>query len=187
MKKLLAYFSLLLSSLFLLSCQNEPPSATSTIHESTISQSNQFVVVKPDAGKVWNIFGLKIVGKIMSEETAGHYSVIMSHTPPAGGPPPHVHQHEDEAFYVVKGTYLFTCGEEKIEAKEGTLVHLPRGIPHTFQNIGDSTGVLLNTITPGGFEKFFEEIDQLPKNQPLDREKVASIASTYGLKFLPRQ
>lgn len=163
---------------FVQSCQN---TATPTKEAS----SNQFVVVEKEAGEVWNIFGLQIVAKIMSEETGGNYAVIMSHTPPAGGPPPHVHQHEDEAFYVVKGNYLFTCGEEKIEATEGTLVHLPRGIPHTFKNIGDSTGVLLNTITPGGFEGFFKEIDQLPKGQPLDRQKVTAIASTYGLKFLP--
>lgn len=27
----------------------------------------------------------------------------------------------------------------------------------------------MNIIRPGGFEHFFEEIDQLPKDQPLDR------------------
>jgi hypothetical protein len=40
-------------------------------------------------------------------------------------------------------------------------------------------------MTPGGFEQFFVEIDQLPKDQPLDREQVATIAARYGLRFLP--
>lgn len=187
MKKSFLYLPLFLGSLFIICCQNTAPKTEKTDQAPIKPPTNQFVVVKPDAGKVWNIFGLQIVGKIMSEETAGQYSVIMSHTPPKGGPPPHVHQHEDEAFYVLKGKYLFTCGKEKIEATEGTLVHLPRGIPHTFQNISDSTGVLLNTITPGGFEQFFAEIDKLPKDQPLDREKVTTIAAFYGLQFLPPQ
>ncbi len=146
--------------------------------------SSNAVYVDAEAGKTWNIFGLKIVGKIMSEETAGQYAVVMSTTPPAGGPPLHVHEKEDELFYVVKGTYEFRCGDALKTVSEGALVHLPRGKPHSFKNVGDTPGVLLNTISPGGFEVFFEDIDQLPKDQPLDRTKVAEIAAKYGLKFL---
>ena len=129
-------------------------------------------------------FGLQIVGKIMSSETGGSYSVIQSTTPPNGGPPPHVHQNEDELFYVIKGTYEFSCGDKKQRAQKGSLIHLPKGIPHSFKNTGDTEGILLNTISPGGFENFFEEIDQLPKDKPLDRKKVSEIAGKYGLKFL---
>jgi hypothetical protein len=46
-------------------------------------------------------------------------------------------------------------------------------------------GVTMNMIVPGGFEQFFVEIDQLPKDQPLDRQQVAEIGSRYGLRFLP--
>lgn len=158
--------------------------APKAAEENTVKPSSNAVFVDADAGKTWNIFGLKIVGKIMSEETAGQYAVVMSTTPPAGGPPLHVHEKEDELFYVVKGTYEFRCGDDLRTVSEGALVHLPRRKPHSFKNIGDTPGVLLNTISPGGFEGFFEEIDQLPKNQPLDRKKVAEIAANYGLKFL---
>jgi hypothetical protein len=34
---------------------------------------------------------------------------------------------------------------------------LPRGTVHTFQNVGAEPGVLLVGVTPGGFEKIFEE------------------------------
>jgi quercetin dioxygenase-like cupin family protein len=142
-------------------------------------------LVDNKTGTTWNIFGLEIVGKVMSEQTNGKYAVVISTTPPSGGPPLHVHQHEDEMFYVLAGTYEFRFGNETAIATQGDLIHLPRSIPHSFANIGSEPGVMMNTITPGGFEKFFEEIARLPKERPLERQQVAEIASKYGLRFLP--
>jgi quercetin 2,3-dioxygenase len=34
---------------------------------------------------------------------------------------------------------------------------VPRGTPHTFENVAPEPGVLLVGVTPGGFEKMFEE------------------------------
>ncbi|MBD1875964.1 cupin domain-containing protein [Nodosilinea sp. FACHB-131] len=141
--------------------------------------------VGADAGTTWRIFGLEIVGKVMSSQTNGAYSVVISNTPPEGGPPLHVHEHEDELFYILKGTYEFRFGDETVVANPGDFVHLPAHIPHTFRNTGSEPGMAMNTMTPGGFEQFFVEIDQLPKEQPLDRSQVAAIASRYGLQFLP--
>ena len=143
--------------------------------------------VDADAGISWKIFGLEIIGKVMSRQTSGKYAVVMSNTPPEGGPPLHVHQHEDELFYVLEGTYEFRFGEETVVVNPGDLVHLPRHIPHSFRNIGSEPGVTMNTITPGGFEQFFVEIDQLPKDQPLEPQQIAEIASRYGLQFLPEE
>ena len=141
--------------------------------------------VDADAGTTWNIFGIEIVGKVMSSQTNGQYAVVTSTTPPNGGPPLHVHLHEDELFYVVEGTYEFRLGNQKVTVNPGDLLHLPRNVAHSFRNIGSEAGLLMNTITPGGFEQFFAEIDRLPKHRPLDRQQVEDIASQYGLRFLP--
>lgn len=150
-----------------------------------VGAAPQLLVIHREGGKTWNIFGLEIVGKVMSGQTGGQYSVIVSTTPPGGGPPRHLHENEDELFYVLKGVFEFYCGEETSRAEKGALVVLPRGIPHGFRNVGQSDGMLMNTITPGGFEGFFEEVDRLPKDKPLDRERVTAIAARYGLTFLP--
>ena len=142
-------------------------------------------IVEEKTGKTWKIFGLEIVGKVMSEQTKGKYAVVMSTTPPEGGPPTHVHEREDEMFYVLSGIYEFRFENKRIRATQGDIIHLPRNIPHSFRNIGSEPGVMINTIAPGGLEQFFEEIDRLPKNEPLKREQVEEIASQYGLKFVP--
>lgn len=142
------------------------------------------IFIDPEGTKTWNIFGLQIVGKIFSEDTNGAYSVIVSNTPPDGGAPPHVHEVEDELFYVLEGTFEFTCGDEVFLAEKGAVVVLPKRIPHAFKNVSEQTGRMMNTITPGGFEQFFEEVDQLPKDGPPDPVKLSELAMKYRLRFL---
>ena len=159
-----------------IACKKQPS------HSHTVS--SEPIVVLPDSGKEWNIFGVKITGKILSETTDGAYSVIVTDTPPMGGPPPHVHSNEDELFYVLQGHYNFFCGDEIIDAPQGSLIQLPKGVPHHFKNIDTITGVTINTITPGGFEGFFDTIAQISKKGKPSRQQIDSIAGIYGMKFV---
>lgn len=164
----------------LFACQGQKP-------EEVVSGSTNVekpLFIDSEGGKTWNIFGLQIVGKIFSEDTNGAYSVIVSTTPPDGGAPPHIHEIEDELFYVLEGEFSFTCGEETFLAKPGAVVVLPKGKPHAFKNTGGTTGRMMNTITPGGFEQFFEEVDQLPKNGPPDPVTLSNLAIKYKLRFI---
>ncbi|MDG1805900.1 cupin domain-containing protein [Flavicella sp.] len=170
--------TILLSCLFMvgIACKKEASHSHKT--------PSKPIIVLPDGGKEWNVFGVKITGKILSEATDGAYSVIVTDTPPMGGPPPHVHSHEDELFYVLKGHYKFFCGDKVMDAPQGSLVQLPKGIPHHFKNIDTITGITINTITPGGFENFFETIAQISKKGKPSRQQIDSIANTYGMKFV---
>ncbi len=142
------------------------------------------VLVSSKEGKTWNVLGVKITGKIISQQSNGAYAVIITETPPEGGPPMHIHKNEDELFYVLKGNYTFVCGKEKIKAKTGDFIRLPRGIPHRFINTDTITGITMNTITPGGFEKFFDEIAETSKKQQLSRKEISDIANKYGVSFV---
>jgi quercetin dioxygenase-like cupin family protein len=142
------------------------------------------LLVNAEEGKTWNVFGLKIIGKILSEDTNGAYAVIVSHTPTAGGPPLHVHQNEEEVFYVLEGTFEFTFGNNKVVAQQGDMIVLPKNLPHSFKNIGENTGITMNTMTPGGLEKFFDEIAEISQNGPPDPKKVSEIAMKYKMRFL---
>lgn len=73
------------------------------------------------------------------------------------GPALHVHSREDEAAYVIEGVMTFRVGDETFEAGAGTLVWLPRGVPHTFANLSDQPARAFGTITPAGLEGMFAE------------------------------
>jgi len=50
--------------------------------------------------------------------------------------PPHVHHHDDEAWYVLEGTMCVQVGENEVEARAGAGVFVPRGTIHTYWNPG---------------------------------------------------
>src|SRR5205814_10309474 len=50
---------------------------------------------------------------------------------PELGPPPHIHRHHDESFYVLDGTFEFSLAGRAFTAGPGSFVHLPKGVVHT--------------------------------------------------------
>jgi quercetin 2,3-dioxygenase len=91
------------------------------------------------------------------EQTGGALGLFRQTIAPKSGPPAHIHRAEDEFFYVVSGEFTFKLGDRLVSAPARSIVFVPRGTAHTFQNVGTEPGVLLVGVTPGGFEKMFEE------------------------------
>ena len=99
--------------------------------------------------------------------------------------PPHIHHREDETFQILEGDYEFTVGGQTILAKPGTTLFAPRGVAHTYRYLGQTPGKLMCTITPSGFEGFFEEIGAMSPQEQQDIPRVMGIAKKYGLEILP--
>jgi len=141
--------------------------------------------VAPGGGATFNVIGGdQITIKVGSKETEGAFTVIETTTPPHAGPPPHVHEREDESFYVLEGEFEFHVGRSSTRAQAGAFVMAPRGLPHRFQNVGETPGKLLIVCQPAGFEKFVEEFATLPTDQPPDMEKAVAIGKKYGISFV---
>ncbi|WP_329377978.1 cupin domain-containing protein [Streptomyces sp. NBC_01716] len=68
---------------------------------------------------------------------------------------PHTHTKEDEAFYVLSGTFEFINGDQKITAGPGDFVYIPKGTRHGFKNLSPEPSRLLVFYTPAGPESFF--------------------------------
>lgn len=70
----------------------------------------------------------------------------------------HIHPAFDETFYVLDGTLAFRLGDNTRDVSSGTVAFVPRGTAHTFANPGDQPARILVLVTPGGFERYFEEL-----------------------------
>jgi mannose-6-phosphate isomerase-like protein (cupin superfamily) len=112
------------------------------------------------------------------DQTAGSIGLFRQTIAPRSGPPMHIHQTEDEFFYVVKGEFKVKLGDRITSAPAGSVMFVPRGTAHTFQNVGTSPGVLLVGVTPGGFEKSFEE------RQGADGETLRGLAKKYNMQVV---
>jgi quercetin dioxygenase-like cupin family protein len=145
----------------------------------------QPIIVPAGEGTRLSVLGEIMTCKVTSGDTHRAYAVVEVVTPPQGGPPLHLHHHEDEMFYLLEGECEVQCGDQTFTATTGALVILPRKIPHRFRNIGTTPSKILVTITPGGFERFFEEVSRLPRDQPPEMDKIMAIAQHYHLELLP--
>lgn len=99
------------------------------------------------------------------------------------GPSLHVHTREDEAAYVIEGSLTCKVGDERLEAGAGTLVWLPREVPHTFANLSDSPVRVFGVTVPAGLEGMFkEQASYFASLQgPPDAGVVAAIGAKYGV------
>jgi mannose-6-phosphate isomerase-like protein (cupin superfamily) len=102
------------------------------------------------------------------------------------GPALHVHSREDEAAYVIEGIMTFRVGEEAFEAGAGTLVWLPRRVPHTFANLSDQPAWVFGAITPAGLEGMFAEQAAYfaTLTGPPDESRIDEIGARWGVTLL---
>ena len=118
---------------------------------------------------------------VTGAETGGAYFAMEAIVAPGGGPPPHIHRHEDEMFYIVEGECGLLLGEEWITAGVGDFVNVPRGTVHRFQNQGTEAMRMIVTCTPAGIEKFFEEtLERTLDPTARIRDNVDAVAARYA-------
>jgi quercetin dioxygenase-like cupin family protein len=85
-----------------------------------------------DGGDTIQFFDQVYRVKAAGAQTGGSFGLVEVSTPQGSGPPPHVHEREDEAFYVLEGSYEVTVGNDRFDAREGFFIFAPRGIPHGY-------------------------------------------------------
>lgn len=119
---------------------------------------------------------------ITAPETGGSLGIWEEIVEPGWGPPLHVHHAEDEMFYVLEGRIRIWYGEDTLEVTQGATAVLPRGMPHRFENVGETVARMLIAVTPGGFESFFLDAAALTDQS---EAAIMKLAARYRLGFLP--
>jgi mannose-6-phosphate isomerase-like protein (cupin superfamily) len=85
-----------------------------------------------------------------AKETGGTFDFSVAKMRQGTEPPPHVHDREDEFFYVLSGRMHAYAEGQMFEISAGESMFLPRGRPHAFLIQSDIIE-MTTLITPGGF------------------------------------
>lgn len=153
----------------------------------------QLIHIQPGEGPAYSAVGDVYRLLATGEQTAGAYTLCEARVLPGGGPPPHIHHREDEAFFVLEGEITFQLADEKVVAKAGSFIQGPRGIPHAFKNESSVPARMLIHVSPPGFERFLAafatpvaSFDSPPTPvTPADIQKLLAVAPSYGIEILP--
>jgi quercetin dioxygenase-like cupin family protein len=125
------------------------------------------VILAPGEGlSVENPMGGLFTFKVTSDESDGAVTAIETLIVRHEGPPLHVHE-QDEVIYALAGSLRVKVGDTLREVPSGSFVFIPRGTPHTWQNIGTEPLRFFATIMPAAraFEEFFKRYAQLPAQE----------------------
>ena len=109
-----------------------------------------------EGGTVENPVGGHVAFKLRGDQSGGKLTAFETVVAPEEGPPLHTHANEDETLYVVEGRVRFKLGDELQTGPAGSFVFVPRGTPHTFQNVGAGPARMLIHFSPSGMERFFD-------------------------------
>jgi quercetin dioxygenase-like cupin family protein len=105
--------------------------------------------------------------------------------------PPHVHNDEDETFYILEGRFRFLVGDRISEHGPGEALHVPGGTVHAFKVIAARSRFL--TVTNGAFEDMVlaasvpAERPEIPPQAPFTEEdgrKLAVLCNRAGIEFV---
>lgn len=124
----------------------------------------------------------EFVVKASADGTGGAFTVIEEVDPL--DTPLHVHEHEDELFFVLEGEHAFRVGDEEFFVGPGTSIFAPRRVPHAHRRIRARTGRFLAMTSPAGFEGFFRELSAAEEAGTIGPDVYADVSARYGVRWL---
>lgn len=156
---------------------------TDTTKNATVLQAKQ-------GRALWHL-GALMTFKALGEETDGQFWAVEGLADSHMAVPLHAHSKEDEIWYVLEGEIAFTVGDQVQMGGPGTYVHIPKGVPHTFQ-IKSGTARWFGMGVPAGLDQWFFETGEPagsltlppPATEPPNIEMIVKSLQAYGTETL---
>jgi len=146
------------------------------------------VLADREGEHLWFDGGL-LTFKATGADTAGALLLLEVLQPEGKTPPLHVHE-ADETFYVLEGELLVHIDGTQHSARNGSVLVVPRGTPHTFVVTSQTARILL-AFTPASAvaEDFVRRASEAATDAtmtppPPDPERYQAAAERSGLEVL---
>jgi quercetin dioxygenase-like cupin family protein len=127
---------------------------------------------------------LSITHKVTAESFGAALTSIEARIPPGDMIPPHTHTREDECAFVLEGELTYDVGGQIVVAPAGAFVLKPREVYHAFCNTGTEVARALEFHTPGGFEDYYDEYEQIVQSTMSNDERLKArteLGERYGV------
>jgi len=152
------------------------PFITLARHQKQITRKDKGFKVAAGEGRIHGHIKLKGVNsnvldvKISGSDTDGDLAIFEQTSLSQGkGTPLHIHNAQDEIFYVIEGAYYFQVGDENFNLVKGESIFLPRKVPHAWTQVSE-TGKMTVIFQPAGkLENFFVTVAALD-HEPTPKE-----------------
>ncbi|MGE0155126.1 MAG: cupin domain-containing protein [Reyranellaceae bacterium] len=136
-------------------------------------------VLKRCQGEALAVLGAPML--IKSDGAANGVFVAEHIVEPGQGVPLHVHERDEEMFYILEGELTLEDETGERRAGAGCFVSLPPGVPHAFRNAGAEDARFLVITCPGlAAAEMFRHLDRAGSPPP---QEIGAIAAQYGVRM----
>ena len=131
----------------------------------------------PQEGAEWHILGHTYWNRAWCKSTFAFETL----DPPGTFVPDHVHPTQDEFIAILEGELEVELDGQRHKALAGSLVKMPRGIPHGYFNKSEKPARALFWVSPmQKLEALFDKLHNLT-----DPAEVVRISADHEVDFLP--
>jgi len=109
--------------------------------------------------------------------TDGRVTVVEDTVKPGFHLPRHHHKVMTEIFYILEGDIEFKFDDETVIATPGMTINIRPHIWHAVKSVNG--GKMLTIFSPGGFDKYLEELASLAAEQFADEGLMTTLAEKY--------
>lgn len=156
----------------------------------TDDDSAQSWMIDAEEGDAYWSLGSLTVLKATDENTNGSFSMVEERIPEGQSPPLHVHQSDDEMFYVLDGTVTFEVGGERFTATDGSTVFAPYGLPHSYLTEEETRWLMF--VREPCLERLWASVGSpaesltIPDDSEVDEQmnRVAEQLDRYGIEIV---
>ena len=140
-------------------------------------------VIPPGAGKTVSLFGVRFSYKVETADCDGTLAVMEVEIPARTLVKPHNHTREDEFTLVLEGTVGVRVGDQVLSAGPGSYLVKPRHTPHAMWNATSTAARVVEVLSPGGLEAYFEELAPILSEHRTAPEYY-QLAEKYGITIV---
>jgi mannose-6-phosphate isomerase-like protein (cupin superfamily) len=136
-------------------------------------------ILRPGEGKSYDWSRDHVVVKSTLELSDGRLTLVEDRLKPGFFLARHHHKKMIEIFYVLEGVVEFAFDDEKVEATVGTVLNVPPAVWHEVRSPGGAK--LLTIFSPGGFDRYLEELVVLTEGQYADAAFMKGLSERYDI------
>lgn len=136
-------------------------------------------IVLPGQGKGYEWSKDHVLVKSTLDLSDGRLTLVEDRLKPGFFLGRHHHRKMIEIFYVLDGTVEFAFDDETVTATAGTTLNVP---PECWHEVRSPEGARLLTIfSPGGFDRYLEELVALTESQYGDAAFMRELSERYDI------
>lgn len=136
-------------------------------------------IVLPGQGKDYAWSKDHVFVKSSSALSDGRLTLVEDHLKPGFFLARHHHKKMIETFYILEGLVEFAFDDETIIAAPGTTLNVPPEVRHEVRCLEGAR--LLTIFSPGGFDRYLEDLVALTEGQYADAGFMRSLSERYDI------